>query len=118
MVDTMILAQWVVNVGRRDAVTRIGHVLCEMACRYGVPVGDPVCFRLPMTQSQMAEATGLSPVHVNRSLRTLEAAGVSFRQKIVRIESWHALVELAEFDPGYLQTDINPHERMRIVAHA
>jgi CRP-like cAMP-binding protein len=116
MVDSMILAQWVVNVGRRDAKTRIGHLLCEMACRYGAaPRGGKIVFLLPMTQAQLADATGLTAVHVNRSLKWLAASGVLFRGKTVRIDDWETLVEIGDFDIGYLQVDLRPQDRIRII---
>jgi len=112
----MILAQWVVNVGRRDAKARLAHLLCEMAFRYKAPrQGAQVQFRLPMTQDQLADAAGLTPVHVNRTLKALEPIGVQFRHKMVRILDWERLAEVGDFDSGYLQADITPEERIRII---
>lgn len=86
MVDAMILAQWVVNVGRRDAKTRIAHVLCEMAWRsLPIPLRGRILFSLRMTQNHLANATGLTPVHVNRSLKALANDGLTFRSGAVRI---------------------------------
>ena len=117
MVDSMVLAQWVVNVGRREAKSRLAHLLCEMAHRYKVvPADNTVVFELSMTQSQLADATGLTPVHVNRTLKALAAIGTTFHHRVVRIEDWDALVELGDFDPGYLQTELRPEERLRIVS--
>ena len=116
MVDAMILAQWVVNVGCRDARTRIAHLICEMACRYrAAPTGGRVVFNLPMTQMHMAEATGLTPVHVNRMLGELRASGVEVRRGSVYIEDWNWLVRAGDFDPAYLQIESRPEERIRIV---
>lgn len=116
MVDAMILAQWVVNVGRRDAKTRIAHLLCEMACRYEAePHGNQVRFNMRMTQQHLADATGLTPVHVNRSLKALAAEGASFRGGTVRIDDWDWLQDRGDFEPGYLQRDILPEERIRII---
>jgi len=116
MVDSMILAQWLMNVGRRDARSRVAHLLCEMACRYRqVPRGGKLVFRLPMTQQQMADATGMTPVHVNRTLKTLEQIGTVFRHKTVRIGDWDALVEAAGFNRAYLQDELKLEERIRIV---
>jgi CRP-like cAMP-binding protein len=116
MVDSMILAQWVVNVGCRDARSRIAHFLCEMACRYKVvPANGKASFELSMTQAQLAEITGLTSVHVNRTLKSLNEMGTSFYRKIVRIENWDALVRIGDFDRGYLQDDLGQEERIRIV---
>ena len=115
MVDSIILAQWVVNVGRRDALSRLAHLLCEMACRYNTePVNGIASFELPITQAQLADATGLTPVHVNRTLKKLAEIGTTLHDKRVRIVDWDALVEIGDFDRGYLQEDILPDQRMWI----
>jgi CRP-like cAMP-binding protein len=116
MVDSMILAQWVVNVGRRDARCRIAHLICEMALRYkGAELSGKVAFNMPMTQAHMADATGLTSVHVNRSLKALEHEGVQFRRGAVDIDDWAQLESLGDFNPDYLQQDIRPDERIRII---
>lgn len=117
MVDAMILAQWVVNVGRRNAQSRIAHLICEMAIRYkgGRPTGC-VAFSLPMTQMHLADATGLTPVHINRSLKALQGQGVEFRRGHVLIKDWLTLTKVGDFNAGYLQTDVLPDERIRIMA--
>jgi CRP-like cAMP-binding protein len=111
MVDAMILAQWVVNVGRRDARTRIAHLICEMAHRYKVVRDGKVVFQLPMTQAHLGDVTGLTPVHVNRSLKALQEIGVLFRHKMVRIEDWDELVAKADFNSAYLQLGASPQSR-------
>jgi CRP-like cAMP-binding protein len=115
VVDDTILAEWVVNVGRRLGRTRVAHLLCEMAFRYKAVKSPRFRFNLPMTQSQMADATGLTAVHVNRTLMSLVDDGVSVRRGTVYIENWEALAEAGEFDPAYLQADVAPTERLRIV---
>lgn len=115
-VDSMVLAQWVVNVGRRDGPARIAHLLCELACRYGAKMTNgAVTFMLPMTQIQLADAVGLTSVHVNRCLKVLEDAETTFRKHTVRIKDWDALADLGEFDRDYLQCDQRPDERIRLV---
>jgi CRP-like cAMP-binding protein len=117
MIDAAILSEWVVNVGRRDARTRVAHLLCEMATRLGGRIeGDGVIFDFAVTQTQVGEATALTPVHVNRTLQSLRAGGlVDWRTRIVHLPQWHALAELAEFDPTYLQARLRPEQRMRIM---
>lgn len=103
MAESMIMSRWLVNLGRSDAKTRVAHLLCEMACRYGLaPRQGRVVYQLPMTQQHLAETTGLTCVHINRTLKWLERWGISFRHKTVRIEDWDQLVTSAEFDPSYL----------------
>lgn len=115
IVDAMILAQWVVNVGRRNARSRIAHLLCEMATRFGAVADGTAEFHLTMTQAHLADATGLTPVHVSRSLGSLREMGVTFHKNVVCIADWHLLVGVGEFDPNYLQEDIKPEERDRMV---
>jgi CRP-like cAMP-binding protein len=116
MVDTMILAQWVVNVGSRDAKTRIAHLICEMACRYQARrLTAKVVFNLPMTQLHIAEATGLTPVHVSRMLSELRSYGVELRRGTVYINDWDRLVRAGDFDAAYLQAQVRPDERIRIL---
>jgi CRP-like cAMP-binding protein len=118
MVDASILSEWVVNVGRRDARTRVAHILCEMATRLGADTStNDVQFALPITQTQLGEATALTAVHVNRTLQYLRAERlVEWRQRVVRMPRWDALVRVAEFDPTYLQQDVRPEQRMRLTA--
>ncbi len=68
-----------------------------------------------MTQYHLADATGLTTVHVNRTLTGLVDIGTTFQHKSVRIEDWDALVETADFDRGDLQDDLAPEERIRLV---
>jgi CRP-like cAMP-binding protein len=115
MVDAMILAQWVVNVGRRDARSRTAHLICEMGLRYiGHRLSGRIAFNLPMTQTQLADATSLTPVHVNRTLVALRAEGIEFRRGRVLVEDWGSLVRVGDFDADYLQQDVQPEERIRI----
>lgn len=116
MVDASILGQWVVNVGRRDAKTRMAHLLLELARRYGArPADGEVSFSLPLTQTHLADATGLTAVHVNRTLRALRDEGlVVVSNRTARILDWKGLAELGEFDPDYLQDNISPEDRLRI----
>lgn len=113
MVDASILAQWVVNVGRRDAKARIAHLLCEVALRAGVaPAKGEIMFPFPVTQMQLADVTGMTAVHVNRSLQRLRQEGLADVRRDVRIYDWGALVKAAEFDAEYLQMDVKPQKRL------
>lgn len=114
-VDAAILAQWVVNVGRRDARTRVAHLVCEIATRLGVaPAEGVITFPFPVTQVQLADATGLTAVHINRSLRALkEDALLDYRHRRCWITDWEALANVDEFDATYLQVNIRPENRLR-----
>jgi CRP-like cAMP-binding protein len=121
MVDSAILSQWIVNVGRRDAKQRIAHLICEMATRIsGSHARDGFVFDLAITQTQLADATGLTAVHVNRTLQMLRGKGIIewSRSNVVRIPKWDALASMADFDEDYLQTNVQPQERLRIMQMA
>ncbi len=104
LVEASILREWVVNVGRRDARRRIAHILCELAVRLesrGLATDDG--FELPMSQEQLANATGLTSVHVNRVLRGLEADRLIDRQRrYIHFDNWPALQEAGDFSRRYL----------------
>lgn len=104
LVEASILREWVVNVGRRDARARIAHLLCEFAVRLearGLTTDHG--FELPMTQEQLADATGLTSVHVNRVLKSLEADGLISRQRrYIHFDNWRALQDAGDFSRRYL----------------
>jgi len=105
--DASIHREWEVSLGRRNAIERAAHLLCEIQSRLlvvGAAEGDS--FRLPITQNQFAECLGLTGVHVNRVLRELREAGLAdFRGGRVTIHDRPGLEALAEFDPLYLYLD-------------
>lgn len=104
LVDASIFREWVLNVGRRSAKTRIAHMLCEFAARAeAAGIGSPAHFSLPMTQEDIADATGLTAVHVNRMLRELSEDGVIARDgRQIRIADWPRMQRIADFSPAYL----------------
>jgi CRP-like cAMP-binding protein len=99
-----IFSEWVVNVGRRDSISRIAHLFCEMAIRSEqAGHGDRQSFPLPITQTDLGDATGLTNIHVNRTLRQLRTEGVvQMRAGIVLIHDWNRLVSVGDFDPAFL----------------
>ena len=108
LVDGSIHREWVANVGRRDAHTRIAHLLCEFALKLeAVSLGEQLDYELPMTQDQLADATGLTPVHVNRVLKALVREGLIQRvtSKSVLIGDWERLAEAGDFSRAYLHLD-------------
>ena len=107
LIDASIFREWIVNVGRRDARARISHLLCEFARRLEVAgLVEEYGYELPMTQEQLADATGLTPVHVNRVLRSLSAEGLIERdRRFVRIPDWEALRRVGGFSEMYLHLD-------------
>lgn len=105
LIDSSIFREWLANVGQRDARTRIAHLLCEFALRMKVAGLDrDEDYELPMSQEQLGEATGLTSVHVNRTLKSLEQDGLIERAspRAIHIGDWRKLVEAGDFDPNYL----------------
>jgi CRP-like cAMP-binding protein len=105
VINSALLNEWVMNVGRRDARSRLAHLFCEIACRSGYqPAGAPFTFPFPITQFQLADMLGLTPVHVNRTLKGLrEDRVVDLAHRAVQILNWDRLTQIGEFDPTYLQ---------------
>jgi CRP-like cAMP-binding protein len=108
LVDGAIFREWIANVGRRDARSRTAHILCEFALRQEkAGLASRNRYDLPLTQEQLADALGLTSVHVNRTLKALEAAGLIARQRrSVTIADWEALRKAGDFDPSYLYLDV------------
>lgn len=108
LVDGSIHREWVANVGRRDAHTRLAHLLCEFALKLeAVSLGEQLDYELPMTQEQLADATGMTPVHVNRVLKSLARDGLIDRltSKSVVIGNWKRLAAAGDFNRNYLHLD-------------
>jgi CRP-like cAMP-binding protein len=104
LIDASVFREWVLNVGQRDAKARIAHMLCEFAVRRDAAgLGTPERFELPMSQEHIADATGLTPVHVNRMLMALAKEGIIERDKRdVKITDWDRMRRVADFDANYL----------------
>lgn len=107
LIDASIFREWVVNVGRRDARSRLAHLLCEFARRLEISgMAKPGGYELPMSQEQLADATGLTAVHVNRTLKAMEAEGLVRRTKrFIEIPDWERLRNVAGFSELYLHLD-------------
>jgi len=107
LVDAAIFREWIVNVGRRDSISRLSHLLCEIALRLDeAGLVRNGCYELPMTQEQIADCTGLTPVHVNRVLKELGRLGLISRDKrAVRILEWDRLQEIGDFNARYLHME-------------
>ena len=105
LVDGSIFREWIATIGRRDALTRITHVLCEFALRMeAAGLGQRGNYELPMTQEQLADATGLTPVHINRTIKQLRATGLieGNSPRSVIIGDWRKLAEAGDFNSNYL----------------
>jgi CRP-like cAMP-binding protein len=104
LIDSAIFREWVVNVGRRDALGRVAHLFCEIVTKMkAVGLSDGTTCSLPLSQIQIADATGLSNVHVNRVLQRLRAERVILLEhKTLTVLNWQDLMEAGDFDPAYL----------------
>lgn len=104
LVDAATLREWLMNVGRRSAVERIAHLFCELLVRLqAVGLASEDGYDLPVTQGELADTTGLTSVHVNRSLQQLRRLNlIEFRGKRLRILNLEELRAIAEFEANYL----------------
>jgi CRP-like cAMP-binding protein len=102
-----IQREWGINLGRRDALERVAHIICELFERLRV-VGqvEANSFAFPVTQMDLADATGLSTVHLNRTLQELRSAGlIALRDRSLTILDHQALRNTAMFNPNYLHLE-------------
>lgn len=107
LVDEAVLRNWIVNVGRRDAYEAIGHLICELYVRLK-NVGLVVDHRydLPLTQEEIGDALGLTPVHVNRVLQRLRSEDlISFRGGLLTIHDYQRLEKASGFNANYLHIE-------------
>ena len=110
LLDAAIHREWILSIGRRSALARVAHLLCELYVRMDViGLAPDQCYPLPLTQADLADATGLTAVHVNRMLRKLrDESLLTFRNGKVAIHDWGGLIRTAEFDPAYLYLERRP----------
>lgn len=104
LLDAAMHREWVFRLGRLEADGRVAHLFCELHARLTmVDLVRDGRFRFPVTQIDLAESVGITPVHLNRVLRSLRERGLmTFRSGDVHIQDLDALATLADFDPGYL----------------
>lgn len=110
LLDAAIHREKILSIGRRSAVARIAHILCELLVRLRlVGLADESGYPLPLTQADLADVTGLTSVHVNRMLKKLrDDKMLTFRGGRVTIADWEGLQRVAEFDPTYLHLERRP----------
>lgn len=108
LIDASIFREWVVNVGRRDSRARIAHLLCELAVRLQrIGIGTDGLFDFPLTQEQLADATGLTAVHTNRTLQALRRDRlIQLTSGLLRVLDWDRLREVGDFDELYLHMQL------------
>jgi len=107
LLDAAMHREWIFRLGRLDAVSRVGHFFCEMEAKLrAVGRSDGQTFHLPLTQGDLAEACGMTPIHMNRMLRELKQRHLmTLAARTVTIYDYAALIKISEFDPSYLFAD-------------
>ena len=87
LIDAAIFREWVVNVGRREALNALAHVLCEFVTKMRtMGLSDGKTCELPITQAELGDAMGISTVHVNRTIQELRA------RWLIRLQGAHLTV--------------------------
>jgi CRP-like cAMP-binding protein len=104
LLDAAMHREWIFRLGRLGAEGRVAHLFCELNERLEmVGLAADGRYMLPMTQPDIAEASGLTGVHVNRVLRSLRERNLlTFKANEVCILDRKALAAVAEFEPQYL----------------
>jgi CRP-like cAMP-binding protein len=102
--DEAMVVEHLVSIGRRSALVRTAHLLLELGLRLQlVGLGSEGGFACPLNQYLMADALGLTAIHVNRVLRQLrERCLVTFRDGRVEFHDLKSLRDLADYHSGYL----------------
>lgn len=112
LIDEGVMRSWIVSMGRRSSTERVAHLICELYLRgrnIGLTTGDE--FALPLSQLVLADALGMTAVHINRVLKELRLAGaMTLKRGSVTIIDPMQLVRIAGFDENYL------HRRLRQAA--
>ena len=104
MTDSAVLREWIVDHGSRDSIERIAHLMCEMLIRYRI-IGETTddSFPFTLTQDDLADATGMTTVHVNRMLQQLRSQGlIELTGRVLTILDPKGLQQLAKYDSAYL----------------
>lgn len=103
--DEAITREWLVGLGQRSAVERLGHLFCELWVRLdAVGLASADSFEMRITQGELAEATGITSVHLSRVLRQMRGAGlIRLSDGTLTILNWAELERMSGFEAGYLQ---------------
>ena len=105
LIDAAIFREWLVAMGRRPAFEHLAHLFCELYLKQEAVglAGEHRC-PLPITQVDLADATGMTPVHINRVLKEMRGRGlITLDRQTLVVKAWEELVRVSEFDATYLQ---------------
>ncbi len=105
MQEEAMLRERIVSLGRRDARGRIAYLICELLWRYAaIGLSSDGGFPLPLTQTEIGDTLGLTPVHVNRILKEFRSQGlIRMRQRVIDLIDVAGLQTIAEVTKDYLQ---------------
>ncbi|WP_449410619.1 Crp/Fnr family transcriptional regulator [Methylobacterium komagatae] len=126
LIDAAILRTWLIGIGRHLAFARAAHLFCELYLRQAaMSLAEGSRCPLPLTQTELSDALGLTPIHVNRVLKQMRDQGlISYRGRVLLIHDWAQLSTVAEFNPTYLHlrdierlTSTTPRIRDALVRH-
>lgn len=112
LVDAAVFREWMAGIGRRSAYQRIAHLFCELYVRLRtVGLNEDRGFPLAITQVEIADALGLTSVHVNRVLKELRTDGlIETSGRHLRILDWEGLQAGGDFDPTYLHLRVPAYD--------
>lgn len=116
LVDEATLREWLLNVGQRSALQRVSHLISELCVRLSVVglVDEEGAFTLPLTQTELADTTGMTTVHTNRTLQRLRKDGlIATSHGRLTILDTAGLAEVGGFNAAYLHTD-GPHVEQKL----
>ena len=104
LTDEGTLRAWIVSMGRRSSIERVAHLICELYVRVrNIGLANGAEFALPLSQLVLADALGMTAVHINRVLKELRLAdAVVIKRGIVVIMNLVKLIKIAGFDENYL----------------
>jgi CRP-like cAMP-binding protein len=111
LIKSAISREWMANLGRRDSRTKVAYLLCELSVRLSHSQETELHdFVLPLTQEQISDIIGVTPMHVSRVLKELETDGLIARERrVIRVLDWTMLASAGDFSPTYLRlTRDNP----------
>jgi len=105
--DEAMVVEHLVGIGRRSAFERTAHLLLELGARLKlVGLASTAGYACPLSQYMLADALGLSAVHINRVLRELREEGLlTFQRGRVIFGDFDRLVARVGYDKAYLDHD-------------
>jgi len=104
VIDGSVYRRWLVCIGRQSALSRLAHLFCELYVRLKlVGLTEGLSYALPVTQTDLSDALGMSLVHTNRTCAIMRRRGLAtFAQRTLTIHDWPALQQTGQFDADYL----------------